>query len=291
MFEQATRDQYKNQTPCRVPRCNELAGQSFFLRFDDGVDLYLNCLDERFLLLGRPGSPPTLEKYYCMKSDLLTYFVHIDRAKPLYAPITLVLDLENRLVTRADSAKASPAILHWFTIRTCSGYIDEPGYPMPTTRHEISRDLVGSKIEWYYTEFDPITHIYMPNDTVRLGYGPLENLSPDRQEFLLGRKAKGLDLFEEPVRFIKIKTNKYLACFCECNMAHVDPNLGGGGLLLMDLAKMADVGIFHSFDQDNQETYTPIAVFGRFVYHELKEEKMESRYKIRYGLDGEQVYP
>jgi len=273
-----------------VSLCGELAGKIYFLRFDDGMDFFIQFLDERFLLLGSPGASPTLEGYCCMKSDDLTYFVHIDRTNATYAPITLALDLENRLVTRVDTGKGSPDLPRWFTMKPCFGYIGMCGFQAPVERHELSRDLIGSKIEWHYNEREPITHMYMQNNTVRLGRVPFEELSPERREFYLKRKELGLEPFEEPVQFIRIKTYKYLVCFCECNMAHVNPTVGGGGILLMDLSKVTDVGIFFTI-KDNKEGYNPVSAYGRFSEKVFSEETAPSCYKVRYGMDGKQVYP
>jgi hypothetical protein len=291
MFDQASRLKNVSLAQYAAPLCGELAGRHFHLRFDDGLEIYLQVQDERFFLMGEPGCPLTLEKGCCLKSDEHTYLIHIDRSSPVFAPITLVLDLEGQLVTRVDSGKGSPDILHWFTAKPCFGYIDQPGRPAPVCRNEISRDLEGSKIEWHYNEFDPITHIYLPGGLLRLGHPPFEEMAPPRQQLHLQKVAKGLDLFEEPVLFIKIKADKYLACFIECNMAHVDPMEGGGGILLMDLAKMTDLGVFHTFDENNRETYFPVAAYGRFVYQELPEEQEKSRYPVRFGADGRQVFP
>lgn len=273
-----------------APLCGELAGKSIFLRFDDGVDLFLQFLDERFLLLGSPGASPTLEGYCCMKSDDATYFLHIDRTKAAFAPITMALDFENRLVTRVDTGKGSPDLLRWFTMKPSFGYIDTNGFAAPAGRHEISHDLVGCKLEWHYNEREPVTHMYMPNDTVRLGRVPIGELSPERREFYLKRKEQGLEPFEEPVMFLKIKPNKYLVCFCECNMAHVEPTVGGGGILLMDLNKVTDVGIFFTI-KDDKEGYNPVSAYGRFSEKVFSEETAPSVYKVRYGMDGKQVYP
>jgi hypothetical protein len=291
MFDQESRLKNVSLGQFAAPRCCELAGRSLWLRFDDGLDLQLQFADERFLLLAQPGAAPSLEPYICLKSDDLTYFVHIDRTRTVFAPITMAIDFASRLVTRIDSGKGSPAILHWFTAKPCFGYIDTPGLPAPAERHAISRDLEGSRIEWHYNEFDPITHIYLPGGLLRLGHPPFEEMAPARQQLHLQKVAKGLDIFEEPVLFIKLRTDKYLACFIECNMAHVDPLEGGGGILLMDLARMTDIGVFHTFNDQNKETYFPVAAYGRFIYRELPEESEPSRFKVRFGVDGRQVFP
>jgi hypothetical protein len=54
---------------------------------------------------------------------------------------------------------------------------------------------------------------------------------------------------------------------------------------------VADIGMFYGVDENNKERFFPVSAFGSFVYKQFPEETMKSRYKVRYGIDGKQVYP
>jgi len=259
----------------RAPSNAELSGRTFLLKLDDGRNTVLNFLTDRVALVGELGSAPAFQDCYCQKAAELTYLVHIHGTeKPLHSR-TIVLDLEQRLTTVIDVTKADPSFPHWFIAKPTFGYIDLPGYSAPAARHDYTRDLEGNRIEWHYDEEIIINHIYFTDRIVRLGW--------------IGTPPPGPSLFEEPMFHVKIKSNVYLMCFVECNYAIETVTGGGCGILLMDAAKVTDVGIFFEFDGDGNEIYAPVGAFGRFVYEPFPQEALPSPHNEFYGTDGAKI--
>jgi hypothetical protein len=135
--------------------------------------------------------------------------------------------------------------------------------------------LEGNRIKWRYEEKSEINHIYFTDKIVRLGW--------------FDTPPPGPALFEEPMFHIKIRDYVVLMCFIECNWARENINEGGCGILLMNVEKTTDVGIFYEFDEDGREIYTPVAAFGKFIYEAFPQEALPSPHDEFYGTDGNKI--
>ena len=269
--------------------CYELSGKSYYLKFDDKRDYFVKFFDEQMALFGKVGEAPILVHYRALKGHERVYFVHLDlKNKPIYN-ITFVIDDAENLVTMVEERQHNVEELpHWFAVEFTFGYIDKLGFSVPEKRHEYTKDLVGSKIEWHYCDKDKKTHIYY-DEYVRLAHPPVEEMSDSEKAVHQMMIEKGCEPFEEPVGYVKIKEGLYLVCFCEPNEAHKLDNKGGGGILLMDIKRTTDVGIFMDVDNEGNANFNMVSADGKFVYDEFPEEKLPSPHDKHYSLDGKTV--
>ena len=74
--------------------------KTFHLIMDNGYEYIADFLSGEIVMWAQKGEPFHWEKYKCLKSDDTTYFVVMELFdQPLRTCQTLVLDLENSLVT------------------------------------------------------------------------------------------------------------------------------------------------------------------------------------------------
>ena len=73
-------------------------------------------------------------------------------------------------------------------------------------------------------------------------------------------------LFDEPCSYVKINETLYLAAFVEVNRYRVDPEQGGGDLLvLIDTDRVHDVGRIFCMGADGKPRLNLLTAHGRFV--------------------------
>jgi hypothetical protein len=173
MFEKETRPVFSGLPGMQyLQHLNyDLAGKTFQLVYDDGVSYMLSFINGETLLMGIYGENPSVQRYDCMKSDEVTYFVHTEllNKEPRHA-ITFILDLEQGLTTRVDAYNAlQPEYPRWSVDIPTFGAIKITGIPLSKKRHEHTKDLAGSKIHWDYWEKGGLIHIYT-EDTQRLHF-------------------------------------------------------------------------------------------------------------------------
>ena len=139
-----------------------LSGQKFRLAMDNGEELDIRFVSDEIVEWRHPGERLRWEKYGCLQADEQTYFVAaiLSGVEPTTC-VTLVLDVENRLVTMAVSRLGYyPKRPRLVVVEYYFGAIRVPDLPLPMKRHGFTRDLVGKKLTWHYAGGFVNTHIY-----------------------------------------------------------------------------------------------------------------------------------
>jgi len=217
---------------------DSLSGRVFHLAMDDGDEYELRFVTGDIVEWRSPGGPVRYEKYGCLKPDEKTFFVAsiLSECDPLVC-VTLVLDEEQSLVTMAVSRQGYyPLRPRLAVVDFRFGAIRVPDRPLPYKRHGFTRDLVGKKINWYYSTGFINTQMYTTERYMRIR--PLtdtrtpEEIEREEKEIELGLRPRQL-LYEEPSAYIKIKDEMYLLSCIEANMNRVDETRGGNNLMFV----------------------------------------------------------
>ncbi|MBR6406884.1 MAG: MoaF N-terminal domain-containing protein [Lachnospiraceae bacterium] len=235
-----------------------LSGQKFRLAMDNGEELDIRFVSDEIVEWRHPGERLRWEKYGCLQADEQTYFVAaiLSGVEPTTC-VTLVLDVENRLVTMAVSRLGYyPKRPRLVVVEYYFGAIRVPDLPLPMKRHGFTRDLVGKKLTWHYAGGFVNTHIYPSERFCRIR--PLTAPRTPEEEEAMQReiregKRKAELLYEEPTRFIKIKEGMYLISFVEEDMNRHEPQVGGNNLMILtNLALGFDCGRTFSMGKEGK---------------------------------------
>ena len=184
---------------------NELSGRDFHLVMDTGYEYVIHFMSGETLAWARQGDPFVCENYKCAKGNPKTYlvsFVSGEESAPTC--ITLVLDLENNLVTMVMANKGVyPARNRLTTHQIVFGAIKIPGESLPMVRHGYTAELVGKKIAWQYSPSVKLTHIYISERYMRGSLKDMppidENTTDAQKEEIEDRTKRWNELFfEEP---------------------------------------------------------------------------------------------
>jgi hypothetical protein len=267
-----------------------LAGKSFHLVMDSGYEYAASFLSGEIVMWAASGEPFRWETYQCLKSDETTYFIVMQlTGQPLRTCRTLVLDLENNLVTMHLATQGGlpnrPRIVQ---AEISFGAIKQPGQTPPVRRHSYTADLVGRKITWTYSNGFMNTHIYMSEMVCRAWAVQRPPLPPDTPPERLARIKKNEErekiwLYEEPIRCVKIKDGCYLVSFIEENMNKMDSAIGGNNLLILSNMKEGfDVGrSFKLNDDDNSNPVNRMLIaHGAYSDDDLEVEHLPSPYRV-----------
>jgi putative NADH-flavin reductase len=271
----------------RQPFNFELAGRQFKLIMDYDDDFYVRFLSGNYLEWGVFDEAPQKYYYECNKAEETTYFVNFEQtgANPRTG-ITLILDLEQRLVTLVKThtrfSKKHPNLVNSdFDF----GALDIEGYPLNRKRHGYTMDLVGKRILWAYQPDFAIIHVYYHSNYVRATFQPETFLkvfpTPESRE---SWNPGGKHAYDEKATYIKIKENVYLVELVEQNMAKAGWT-GNSLLFLMELGRVHDVGRSFGYVMDPQrpgETISENYLFtgyGDFMPSDGTIEKAESIYR------------
>ncbi len=253
----------------RPPLVYELTGRRFTLVFDDGYDRSLVFTDRRTLSFGTAGEEKTYA-YECLKAADRCYFVNFE--DPALRPrlgITLVLDLEQDLVTMALAhLYVNPKIPGMPSMDYVFGGILREDGTLPHMRHGFTTDLVGTSVSWNYGYFD-IAHVYATEHYYRVSFTPrgLARAYRGRPELRnpQERKPTPQDVYEDYFSPIKIRDRIYLVGLLETVKARQTGH-GNSILALINLDGMHDVG--RSFGS-NSEGGNGNNTFGAFgVFHD-----------------------
>ncbi len=269
----------------RAPLNYELSGKRFSIVMDRSKDVQVNFISGKLLEWKEGDGPITQEHYECAKAEELAYFVNFELkgVKPR-TNITLILDLETRLVTVVRTytrySERYPTLVDSdFEF----GAIDMPGFPLPKKRHGYTTDLVGKRIHWHYSPEFSIVHVYYHTNYVRATFTPeaLMLLKPSTPE---QREGWALNPYDEKATYIKVRDGLYIVSIIEQSMAR--RGLPGNSLLfLMDTVRVHDVG--RSFGHSGQfggEGYLPenylFAAYGDFVHSDGEIESKPPFYTV-----------
>ena len=267
----------------RPPFLFELEGKQFKLVMDNEEDFFVNFVTGHTLEWSTYSQMERRREYYeCTKIDELTYFVNFELTD--YSPrtnITLILDMENRLVTFVRTytgfSKKYPYLVESdFDF----GAIDLPGYPLPTARHGYTADLVGKRINWTYAPHMSIVHVYYCTNYIRATFMPgsramMRELTPEQEEEMERFP------YDEPTTYIKIKKGIYVVSVIEQHRSRRG-DTGNSLLFLMDLERVHDVGRSFGNTPPSSGAIEPenylFAAFGEFVYSDGEIESRENPY-------------
>ena len=128
------------------PYCFEMAGKTLALVFDD-YKAELAFLDAKKLVFTRNGAADNTG-YWCLKASDFTYLVCF--GLPDYRCITLIIDVETRLVTLDETSFDENEAPYKSAVDF--GYVDEPGSLPPTARHAYSEELADNRFLWIYCD-------------------------------------------------------------------------------------------------------------------------------------------
>jgi hypothetical protein len=269
-----------------IPRRNyELAGKSYRLAMDNGDSYTLHLVDGETAYWGMVGQTVTAQHYLCMRANAFVWMVtFMDGA---FSCVTVVLDTLNQLTTVlfasvCDYANKPRLVSHRFAF----GAIEEPGKPLPAKRHHYTAALAGKKIAWVYSPVVTITHIYHTPFSMRSSLKDMQPLpataTEEQRNECENRAARwGRVLFDEPCSYVKINENLVLATFIEINRYRVDPDQGGGDLLvLIDTDRVHDVGRIFSLGAEGKPRLGLLTAHGRFVDTPDEMETAENPYWI-----------
>lgn len=246
--------------------CNyELSGRFFHAVMDDGKEYALNFLDGENLQWAQMGEPFIWDAYSCLKGDDTTYLVHI-RPRQYGGKINhaWIIDLAENLVTLVVMEEGvAPEIPRIISATPVFGALKIPGRKLSEKRHTFTDRLVGRQIKWRYSPAYVVQHIYhseefyrMPPYTYEVLKARYEDIKDSMTEDQYTQAMKRLErmkdepgpgrFWEEPCFHIRISDNMELFVFFEENMLRDDPAHARGGngvLLLIDIERLADVGL------------------------------------------------
>ena len=262
----------------KSPFCFELAGQTFHLVMDDGHEYLLNFVSGEIVMWSERGEPARWEHYECLKGDETTYFINAEMHGFKYRTgATLVLDTEQRLVTMLIATHGeNPKHPFMVTQRFIFGAIKMDGEELPRKRHGYTMDMAGTRITWAYDERFVVTHVYYHPNYYRMGpMAASRQLTPEQ---IAAREKNPTD---EPSTYIKIKENLYLFSFNEKTHFLREGGNGNDMTLLIDTARMHDVG--RSFGLDGRtripENYMFSAI-GTWAESDGEIENKPSAYRV-----------
>lgn len=266
----------------------ELEGKTFHLLMDNGYEYVASFLSGEIVMWAQKGQPFYGEKYQCLKSDDTTYFVVMELCgQPLRTCLTLVLDLENSLVTMHVAKQGGiPGRPRMVEVEIIFGAISLPGQTPPFKRHSYTADLVGKKIVWTYSSGFVNVHIYTSEMYYRAWAIKRPPVPDDITPEQLAKKRADEErekkwLYEEPFRCVKIKDGCYLCSGIEENMNKLDNAIGGNNLLILaNLNKGSDVGRTFCLNSDQQPESGLFSSTGCFYEEDLEVEHLPSPYRI-----------
>lgn len=267
---------------------SELAGRTFRLVMDDGLEYVFNFITGEIAQWSKHGDSLHWDEYKCLKPDENIFFIVMELSGQIIRTcLTLVLDLENTLVTMHVAKQGGmPGRPRMVQADIVFGAIKLPEKSIPRKRHSYTADLVGKKIAWTYTSGFVNVHIYISENYYRawaLQRPPVTgDLSPEQ---LLRKKADEERemkwLYEEPFRCVKIKDNFYLCSGIEENMNKLDNSIGGNNLLfLCNLSKGFDVGRTFCLNAEQQPESGLFISSGCFYEDDLEVEHLPSPYRF-----------
>lgn len=256
----------------RGPFVYELAGSSFYLVMDNGMEGLLTFHTGEVLSWAPLGKSATYERYECLKADEDTYFVNVEvfDAKPRTG-VTVILDVEQSLTTvvvaHTDTNPRFPGLV---TNEFIFGAIKVPGKPLPKKRHGFTSDLVGLRACWQYNPEFSVTHVYYNANYIRATLGR-------STEILAG--SGGEFPYEEPCYYVKLKERLYIVSFLESNMTFRGL-IGDNVLVVVDTARMHDVGRSFGLNQQHLPENYMLSAIGCWMESDGSIESQPSKYLV-----------
>ncbi len=266
----------------------ELAGRTFHLIMDDGYQYLAQFLTGEIMAWAVQGESLKWEKYNCLKADDTTYFVVSELyGRPLRTCMTLVIDLENSLVTMQVAKQGGvPGRPRMVQADIIFGAISMPGQEIPMKRHSYTSDLVGKKITWTYSSGFVNAHIFVSEMYYRAWAFERPPISKDATPEQIAQKKAGEEreskwLYEEPFRCVKIKDQMYLGSGIEENMNKLDNSIGGNNLVfLANMKDGYDVGRTFCLNSKQEPESGLFSSHGVYCKEDIEVEHLPSPYRI-----------
>ncbi len=266
--------EFEGLSQYKAPSVLELAGKSFYLIMDEGVEGTLFFNSGEVVTWMPVGGAVRADRYDCMKVDEDTYLVNleIEGAVPRTG-VSLVLDLQQSLVTaviaHSGTSRRFPNLV---TNEILFGAIKTEGRPLPKKRHGFTSDLVGTRIRWRYNANGfQVTHVYFDANYIRV---PLPR-KDDKSDFA---RAMRENPYDERCYYIKIKKNIYLLSFLESNMTYRG-RTGNNMLVLMDISRLHDCGRSFGLGGTGLPENYMFSAIGTWIEAE-DEDTRESKYRV-----------
>jgi hypothetical protein len=212
-----------------------LTGKELTLRYDNGTAINYR-FDEIQKLRWRPAGASAKpseggwreERYESWESAPgVIMFGHLLSGAPDHDAMSIVMDVDNALVTCLHGTMGTPYIGNEAAVKTLFGVVEMPGRTPPKyRRHQYSDELVGRAVTWNYQPGLTSMHLYAtPHSLSWIIF--LENGSG-------GMEWSG------PASYVKIRDELYLAYWLEeaCN--------GTLGTILINLRTMRNCGVDYS---------------------------------------------
>jgi hypothetical protein len=217
------------------PISNFLTGKSLTLRYDNGTAIEYR-FDEMQKLRWRPAGASAKageggwreERYESWESAPgVIMFGHLLSGAPDHDAMSIVVDVDNALVTCLHGTMGTPYIGNEAAVKTLFGVVEMEGVAPPKyRRHEFTDELVGRAMSWNYSPGLTSMHLYStPHSLSWIIF--LENGSG-------GMEWSG------PASYVRIRDQLYLAYWLEeaCN--------GTLGTILVNMRTMRNCGVDYS---------------------------------------------
>jgi hypothetical protein len=267
---------------------DELSGRIYHLVMDNGYEYVVSFLSDETLAWAKQGDFFVYQDYKCAGGNPQTYFVNfIITEDGVYTCISLVIDLENSLVTMVKgNFGIYPARSRLTTHQVIFGAIKLPGEPLPVIRHSYTAELVGKKIAWQYSPAVKLTHIYISERYMR---SSLKNMPPIDENTTAEQKAEiedrakrwGAIFFEETSYYIKISKHLYLVGMIEDFRNRINPETGGGDMLyLLNTVQMQDFIRSFSISPAQVPEIRMFTALGEFIDEPDEMESAPSPFRI-----------
>ncbi|MDR1570666.1 MAG: molybdenum cofactor biosynthesis F family protein [Oscillospiraceae bacterium] len=220
----------------RPPFYEGLAGKRLKLVYDGGRKLDYDFLSAHELTWSDGQGNPRAEYYEALSADdSVILLVHTVKGSFPHEAYITTLELDARRVTTFFSKIGNDVSTREVDRDIVFGYIDDEG-DSPSTRHELTDELVGKSIIWTYGPGFSIQHIYA---------------SKWYSAFVDFNTSYGGLLLSSPCNYVKINDHMYIYSWVETEGAGVQ------GFALMNLWTLHDVGCFFGINGSSQfECYT-----------------------------------
>ncbi|MBR3105694.1 MAG: hypothetical protein IKH30_00765 [Clostridia bacterium] len=213
-----------------------LAGTAMHIVYDSGEEELYSFSTGEDLIRMKKGKTPDWLHYGSLTMRNTLRLIAYEEPDPLgYCCVTLVIDEDNGLVTRARTVFGGfPARPNLAKTDYTFGAVKRDGQELPWRRHCFTCDLTGKKIAWTYYNGFVNAHIYLDHfcraQALRRPDGDDSPLIDD-------------PIYEEPAVYVKIREGVYLMGVTEDNINRRNPAAGGSNLLLlMDIENLTDIG-------------------------------------------------
>lgn len=208
------------------PISTYLVGKALTLRYDNGMAIEYRFDEVQRLRWRREGDGAWREERYesWESAPGVIMFGHLLSGAPNHDAFSIVVDVDEGLVTLLHATMGTPYIANEAAVKTVFGVVEMQNLTPPRfRRHQFTDELVGRAVSWNYSPGLTSMHLYAtPHSLSWIIF--LEN------------GAGGME-WSGPASYVKIRDELYLAYWLEeaCN--------GTLGTILVNLRTMRNCGV------------------------------------------------